>query len=267
VNFVTAHDGFTLADLVSYDQKHNDANGETTRDGADDNLSWNCGAEGPTDNPDVRRLRARQIRNLLSTLLLSQGTPMICGGDELGRTQRGNNNAYCQDNEISWFDWELDDERKALLAFTQKLVGLRRDHPALHRSKFFRGRRIRGTDVRDIMWYRHDGQEMTDADWDNPVTASMGMYLSGRGIDDVDDEGQRILDDDFFLILNGSDDPLSFVLPRSAEQGSWRLLIDTNDDQAEQVAPAGATTALVPRSLKLFTLPIDKSNKSAPYSR
>jgi len=272
VNFVIAHDGFSLADLVSYNDKHNEANGEDNRDGADDNQSWNCGVEGPTDDPEVLKLRARQMRNMLATLLLSQGTPMICGGDELGRTQRGNNNAYCQDNEISWFDWNLTDEQKALFAFTKKLVGIRRDHPALHRAKFFRGRRIRGSDVRDIMWYRHDGEEMTDQDWENPVTASLGLFLAGRGIDDVDEDGNRIIDDDFFLVFNGSDIPLSFVLPRATDPTGrsdgevWRLLVDTNDDAAEETSRHGDKTHLVPRSLKLFVHTTDKSNKTPPFS-
>ena len=252
VNFVTAHDGFTLRDLVSYNDKHNEANGENNADGANDNASWNCGAEGETDNADVKKLRARQMRNFLATLLLSQGTPMITGGDEIGRTQRGNNNAYCQDNEISWYDWDLDDERKALLEFTKKLVALRRDHPALHRSKFFKGRRIRGTDVRDIMWYRHDGAAMNDADWSNPVTASLGLFLAGRGVDDVDREGNLVVDDDFYIVLNGSDVELPFALPKASSSGEWQLLVDTsNDAAAEHVAP-GAKTTLPPRSLKLF---------------
>jgi glycogen operon protein len=209
---------------------------------------------------------------MLATLLLSQGTPMICGGDEIGRTQRGNNNAYCQDNEISWFDWKLSDEQKALFAFTRKLVAIRRDHPALHRAKFFRGRRIRGTDVRDIMWYRHDGEEMTDADWDNPVTASLGLFLAGRGIDDLDEEGNRIVDDDFFLVLSGSEIPLSFVLPRATNPAGrsdgevWHLLVDTSDDHAQEAARHGERTELVPRSLKLFIHATDKTNESPPFS-
>jgi glycogen operon protein len=252
VNFVTAHDGFTLRDLVSYNSKHNEANGEDNRDGTDDNQSWNCGVEGDTDDPNVKRLRARQIRNFLTTLLLAQGTPMICGGDELGRTQRGNNNAYCQDSEISWYDWELDDERKALLAFTKRIIALRRDHPAFHRSKFFRGRRIRGTDVRDIMWYRHDGREMTDADWSNPVTASLGLFLAGQGIDDVDREGNLVVDDDFCLVLNGSENDLDFKLPKATSNGQWQLLLDTSDDAAKEHVDQGGTTKTIARSLKLF---------------
>jgi isoamylase len=255
VNFIVAHDGFTLRDLVSYNDKHNEVNGEGNRDGHDDNQSWNCGAEGPTEDAEVKKLRCRQMRNFLATLLLSQGTPMICGGDEIGRTQRGNNNAYCQDNEISWYDWDLDDERKQLLEFTKKLVALRRDHPALHRAKFFQGRRIRGTDVRDIMWYRHDGAEMTDQDWSNPVTASLGLFLAGRGIDDVDDEGNLIIDDDFFMILNGSDNELPFTLPRASTDGQWQLLFDTADEPDKQEmehVEQGQQTKLIARSMKLF---------------
>jgi isoamylase len=252
INFITAHDGFTLRDLVSYNDKHNEANGEDNRDGTNDNQAWNCGAEGDTDDPEVKKLRSRQMRNMLATLLLSQGTPMLCGGDELGRTQRGNNNAYCQDNEISWYDWALDDERKAILEFTKRLVAIRRDHPALHRAKFFKGRRIRGTDVRDVMWYRHDGMEMTDADWNNPQTASLALFLAGRGIDDIDANGNLVIDDDFFFVLNGSDGPLDFVLPKASTDGPWQLLIDTNDDHANEHVVSGEKTTMVPRSLKLF---------------
>jgi glycogen operon protein len=192
------------------------------------------------------------VRNFLATLLLSQGTPMICGGDEIGRTQQGNNNAYCQDNELSWYDWDLDDDEKAVLAYTQKLVALRRDHPALRRAKFFRGRRIRGTDARDVMWYRHDGEEMTDADWANPVTASLGLFLAGQGIDDVDEDGNLVIDDDFYLVLNGSDVPLDFVLPRASTEGQWQLLVDTSDDRASEHVVPGEKTRVPDRSLKLF---------------
>jgi isoamylase len=252
VNLVTAHDGFTLRDLVSFNDKHNDANGEGSQDGTNDNQSWNCGAEGATDDANVNRLRRRQTRNLLATLVLSQGTPMICGGDEIGRTQQGNNNAYCQDNDTSWYDWDLDEERKSLLAFTKRLIALRRDHPALHRAKFFKGRKIRGTDVRDVMWYRHDGAEMTDDDWSNPVTASLGLFLAGWGVDDVNDDGDLVVDDDFCLVLNGSPEPLGFTMPRASTEGQWRLLIDTNDDEANEPREQGAKTELAPRSLKLF---------------
>ena len=253
VNFIIAHDGFPLADLVSYNDKHNEDNGEDNRDGTDDNNSWNCGVEGPTTDKAVVDLRRRQMRNFMATLLLSQGTPMICGGDEIGRTQRGNNNAYCQDNEISWYDWELDDERKALLEFTKRLIALRRDHPALHRAKFFKGRRIRGTGVRDIMWYRHDGAEMTDADWNNPVTATVGLFLAGQGIDDVDDEGNLVVDDDFFLVCNGSENPLPYAMPRGTTPGGkWQLLADTSNDDAHEHVAQGEKTEISARTMKLF---------------
>jgi glycogen operon protein len=208
--------------------------------------------EGPTDDPKIKELRCRQMRNFLATLLLSQGTPMITGGDEIGRTQNGNNNAYCQDNEISWYDWDLDEDRKKLLEFTKKVVAIRRDHPALHRAKFFQGRRIRGTDVRDVMWYRHDGREMTDEDWNNPVTASLGLFLSGRGIDDFDDDGNLVVDDDFFLVFNGSDIELPYSLPKASSEGPWQLLVDTADDNAAEHVDPGGKTKLVPRSMKLF---------------
>jgi isoamylase len=253
VNFVTAHDGFTLADLVSYNCKHNEANGEENRDGCDNNLSWNCGVEGPTGDPEVLALRRRQQRNFLATLLLSQGTPMICGGDEIGRTQGGNNNAYCQDNETSWYDWELDAERRALLRFVQRTIRVYREHPALQRSKFFKGRKIRGSDVRDIMWFRPDGVEMTDEDWQNPGTQSLGMFLAGRGVDDVDDEGRPIADDDLLLVLNGSAVAVEFVLPAfRAGPRVWDILIDTADDQAQGRVDGGGSRTLPPKTLVLL---------------
>ena len=269
VNFIVAHDGFPLADLVSYNDKHNEANGEGNRDGTDDNNSWNCGAEGSTEDKEILRLRGRQMRNFMATLLLSQGTPMICGGDEIGRTQGGNNNAYCQDNEISWYDWELDAERKSMFEFTKRLIALRRDHPAFHRAKFFKGRRIRGTGVRDIMWYRHDGAEMTDADWNNPVTATVGLFLAGHGIDDVDEAGNLVFDDDFFLVCNGSENPMPYSLPRATTQeGKWQLLVDTNDDNAHEHVEQGLKTEMAPRSMKLFIHFVDRAPPaSVAYSR
>jgi glycogen operon protein len=256
INFVTAHDGFTMRDLVSYNEKHNEANGEGNRDGTDDNLSWNCGEEGDTGDAEVLSLRRRQQRNLIATLLLSQGTPMLQGGDEIGRTQRGNNNAYCQDDDISWFDWELDDERRALFGFVRRLIALRREHPGLRRAKFFRGRCIRGLGVRDVMWLRHDGVTMGEEDWDNPSTQSIGMFLSGRGIDDVDEEGRPLSDDDLLLLINGSHVPLTFVLPALPGTGDWELLIDTDDDDAAGRVAAGGSTPLPPRSTKLFRRPL-----------
>jgi glycogen operon protein len=253
INFLVAHDGFTLRDLVSYDHKHNEANGENGADGTNDNASWNCGEEGPTENREVLRLRARQQRNILATLFLSQGTPMICGGDEIGRTQNGNNNAYCQDNETSWYDWQLDDERKALLSFTQKMIRLRSEHPALRRAKFFKGRALRGADIRDIMWFRHDGQEMTEEDWHTAYTRAIQMQVAGLGVDEVDEFGNPIVDDDLLLVINGGHDALEFTSPATdLTAEDWTLLVDTNkDDAVETLAPSGKNR-MEGRSLKLY---------------
>src|SRR5690606_9128904 len=190
---------------VSYSRKHNEANGEENRDGTDQNLSWNCGVEGPTDDPDVRALRARQKRNLLATLLFSQGVPMILGGDELGRTQRGNNNAYCQDNEISWYDWDLDEEDRAFLAFARQVIALRRAHPALRRRRFFSGREIRGADVKDVQWLRPDGREMGEDDWADGCFATLAVFLAGDALGEVDPATRApVRDDDLLLMLNGN---------------------------------------------------------------
>ncbi len=251
VNFVTAHDGFTLRDLVSYDRKHNEANGEDNRDGTDDNASWNCGVEGPTGDEGIQVLRRRQARNLLATLLLSQGTPMISGGDELGHSQGGNNNAYCQDNETSWFDWALDGERRAMFAFTRKVIGLRGAHPALRRAKFFQGRAIWGEQVRDVMWFNFDGREMNDGDWNTPWAKSLAVFFAGRGLDMTDEQGRPVEDDDMLLLVHGGHEPLDFALPSIGSGGGpWKLLLDTADDAAEGDGGNGAT--LVGRSLRLY---------------
>ncbi len=253
INFITAHDGFTLRDLVSYDHKHNEANGEENRDGTDDNKSFNCGAEGPTDAPEVKSLRLRQQRNLLATLLLSQGVPMISGGDEMGRTQGGNNNAYCQDNEISWHNWGLGDDERGLLAFTRKVIAIRREHPNLARARFFRGRAIRGLEVRDIVWLRHDGEQLNDQDWANPDTSSLGIFLAGQGLDELDEKGEVIEDDDLLLLLNGSTTDLDFTLaPTLSKDAPWEILVDTSNDGATESAAGGTKTKLPARSLKLF---------------
>lgn len=253
INLVTAHDGFTLRDLVTYDHKHNGANLEGNADGTDDNLSWCCGVEGPTDDPAIRQLRVRQMRNLLATLLLSQGTPMLLGGDEIGRTQQGNNNAWCQDNEISWYDWDLDDEARDLLAFVQRLTAIRREHPALRRAHFFKGRRIRGTDVRDILWLRHDGEAMTNEDWQNPHSASLALFLAGQGLDEVDEEGLPVVDDDLFLVLNASPTDLEFVLPTEGGAGAWQLLVDTGLDTPNGHTAEGGQRWPVPsRTVQLW---------------
>ena len=253
INFVTCHDGFTLADLVSYENKHNEANGEDNRDGNDNNLSFNCGTEGPTDDPNIRALRAKQQRNLLATLLLSQGTPMLSHGDERGRSQSGNNNAYCQDNPLTWLDWQLDDERRSLLNFTKKLTALRLAHPVLRRSTFFKGRPLRGTDVKDIMWLRHDGENMSDADWNKCETRSLAVFYAGEGLEDVDPNGNVLKDDDMLLLINAHTEPLAFSLPFADDERPWTLLIDTAEDDAQGQAKGGEAVTLAPVSLRLMS--------------
>jgi isoamylase len=225
INFITAHDGFTLHDLVSYNDKHNEANGEENRDGESDNRSWNCGAEGPTDNPDILRLRQRQMRNFLATLLLSQGVPMLCGGDEIGRTQQGNNNAYCQDNELSWYDWEGADT--GLLTFVQDLIRLRSEHPVFCRRRWFQGRPIRGNDVSDIGWFTPAGTEMSDQDWQAGFAKTLGVFLNGDAIRTMDEHGRHIRDDSFYVMFNAHSEPVEFVLPESKWGEQWTLALDT----------------------------------------
>jgi glycogen operon protein len=239
INFVTAHDGFTLADLVSYNDKHNEANGEENRDGESNNLSWNCGVEGPTGDPGVNGLRHRQVRNFLATLLLSQGVPMISHGDELGRTQRGNNNAYCQDNDITWINWDLTDDQKALCDFTRQLVQLRLAEPVFRRRKYFQGRSIRGG--RDVVWLAPDGREMTDEAWSADLLRSIGMLLSGNAIQEVDERGEPIVGNTLLLLLNAHHDSVSFTLPELDANRQWQRVFDTIDPQAEasQYRPGG----------------------------
>jgi isoamylase len=229
VNFITAHDGFTLHDLVSYNEKHNEANGEENRDGTDDNRSWNCGVEGPTDDPAILALRARQQRNFLATLILSQGVPMLQAGDEIGRTQMGNNNAYCQDNEISWVDRNLDRPRRELLEFTRFVIQLFHQHPVLRRRKFFQGRKIRGSEVKDLAWFRPDGKEMTDEDWNNPQARCLGVRLAGDAIDEMDERGNRIVDDTLLILLNAHYEPIPFILPAHKSKVQWELVLDTRE--------------------------------------
>ena len=227
VNFVTAHDGFTIEDLVSYNEKHNEANGEDNRDGESNNLSWNCGAEGPTDDAQVIELRERQKRNLVATLFLSQGVPMLRGGDELSHTQQGNNNANCQDNEISWLDWNLDERREDFLEFVATVAGLKRRHPVLHRPKFFQGRPIRGTDVKDIIWLDPSGEEMADEAWNAGFVRSIGVRLAGDAIGEVDEHGERLAGDTMLLLFNADGNPIDFRLPPHAAEEHWELLFDT----------------------------------------
>ena len=237
INFATAHDGFTLADLVSYNHKHNEANGEGNRDGHDHNLSWNGGAEGPTDDPVVRALRARRQRNFIATLLLSQGVPMLLAGDELGHTQHGNNNAYCQDNATSWLDWTRDEEREALLAFTRQMTALRAAHPVFHRRDFFQGRPLFGSGVRDIVWLQPDGSEMTDEAWRLSHARALAVFLSGEGLSEVDERGRPIRDDSFFLLFNAAEHPVAFTLPPALATGQGEVMVDTS-----QAVPADGMT-------------------------
>ena len=255
VNFLIAHDGFTLHDLVSYNDKHNEANGEDGNDGDNNNHSWNCGEEGPTDDSSVNALRRRQKRNLLATLLLSQGVPMLCGGDEYGRTQQGNNNAYCQDNEISWFKWDRTPEEDAQTEFTARLIAFRRDHPIFRRPKFFQGREVRGAGVKDIMWLNPGGQEMGDEEWGTHFVKTLGVLLCGDALDVRDWRGQPITDDTFLMLLNAAHDPVEFVLPDQAAQ-RWAAVLDTSDERGfldpQPEHAAGEKLTLASRSFVLL---------------
>ncbi len=264
INFVVAHDGFTLEDLVSYDHKHNEANGEDNKDGANDNHSWNHGVEGPTDDEKIVELREREKRNFLMTLLLSQGVPMICGGDEIGRTQQGNNNAYCQDNEISWTDWNLTERERALYLFTARLIELRKKHPNLRRRKFFQDRKISpaeagkrhidGLEERDICWYRPDGQEMTEDEWKAGWVRCLGMRLSGRTLDDVDRNGEPIQDESFLFCLNPHHESIRFFLPPCSTACRWEVILDTRNaqDGSNSQVRAGEAYEMIPHSAVLF---------------
>ncbi len=255
INFVIAHDGFTLADLVSYNDRHNEANGEGNNDGESNNHSWNCGAEGATDDPEIRKLRRRQIRNFLATLFLSQGVPMLCGGDEYGRSQRGNNNAYCQDNEVSWFSWDRTPEQEQQTEFTARLIRLRHEHPIFRRPKFFQGRKLRGSDVKDIMWLNPAGAEMAEEEWGTHFVKTLGLMLNGDTIDVRDWHGNPIRDDTFLLLFNAAHDKVSFRLPGEPDR-SWSVLIDTCDEKGfleqERTVPGGESIELCERSLLLL---------------
>ena len=257
INFVTAHDGFTLNDLVSYEHKHNEANGEGNRDGTDDNRSWNCGVEGPTDDPEILALRERQKRNLLATLLLSAGVPMLLAGDEMGRTQRGNNNAYCQDNEISWLDWDLDEHRTALLEQTRALIALRLAHPVFRRRRFFQGQAIHGSGVKDIGWFTPNGAEMDEDRWHAPDVATLGVFLNGEEIPHRSPRGERIVDDSFLLLLHGDARPIVFTLPGKPWAKEYELVLHTmagrvDPDEHPIVHLAGERLLMPPRSLAVL---------------
>jgi glycogen operon protein len=253
VNFFAAHDGFTLRDLVSYNEKHNEANGENNRDGTDDNRSWNCGAEGETENPAINQLRARQMRNFLATLFVSQGVPMLLYGDERGRTQRGNNNAYCQDNALTWLDWSADEDGRAQLEFVQRLAALRARHPVLRRRRFFHGRRVHGSDVRDIVWLKPNGEEMGERDWFENYVRSVGMLLNGQSMHEWSELGDLVHDDSLLILFNAYWEPLPFVLPQ-LDGSHWHLAIDTAQPTlAEQPIPKN-TYQLEARSLVVLSL-------------
>jgi glycogen operon protein len=241
INFITAHDGFTLCDLVSYNGKHNEANGEDNKDGTDSNDSWNMGAEGPTDDPNINNLRERQVRNFLTTLMLSQGVPMLSGGDEFSRSQGGNNNAYCQDNELTWFDWQLDERRKRLLEFTGRLIRLRREHPNLRRRDFFQDRTIRGSVERDVAWFGTDGKEVSDQAWGGGWTKSIAVMFNGRTINESDEDGQSIVDESFLIVVNAAEEGVEYVLPQPPGKTPWRQLLDTEniDDPFREVPVDG----------------------------
>jgi len=252
INFITAHDGFTLRDLVSYNEKHNEANGEDNQDGSDDNRSWNCGAEGPSDDPEIQRVRARQQRNFLATLLLSQGVPMLLGGDEIGRTQRGNNNAYCQDNEISWFDWQQIDED--LLQFCRDLISFRAHHPVFRRRRWFQGREIHGAEVTDIAWFTLEGEQMDEENWGEGYAKTLGVYLNGKAIPNPNPKGEPVTDDSFYLIFNAHHESLEFILPAQSWGRNWVIELDTCDGCHDTSQPfeAGEKVKVDARSLTVL---------------
>jgi len=272
VNFITAHDGFTLQDLVSFNEKHNEANGEDNRDGNNNNLSWNCGVEGPTDNPDIQALRAKQKRNFMATLLLSQGVPMIRSGDEVGQTQLGNNNAYCQDNPTSWLSWTLKPEDRDFLTFVERVIALRKRHPVFRRRRFFQGRPIKGANVKDVLWLNPHGTEITDQEWNDAALQCLGMVLSGQGLDETDRRGRKISDDNFLVLLNAHHDDVPFSLPTYHSNARWMAWMDTSKDAGlmpSETYDAGAVYPLQGRYmvvLKDRRLPGPQDERNAPSS-
>lgn len=252
INFITSHDGFTLCDLVSYNEKHNEANGNNNTDGTDSNDSWNMGAEGLTDDPVINEMRERQIRNFLTTLMISQGVPMLLAGDEFSRSQRGNNNCYCQDNELTWHDWELDASRKRVLEFTARLIAMRKRHPNLHRRKFFQNRQIRGSVVRDIAWYGSDGKAVSDEAWKEDWNKSIALSLNGQTLNVTDVEGRPVEDSSFLILVNAAREGVEYVLPAPPGKHPWRQVLDTNniedpfhaEEVGEKVIIGGRTVRL-----------------------
>ena len=257
INFITAHDGFTLNDLVSYNEKHNEANGDENRDGEGHNRSWNCGAEGPTDDRKIDNLRRQQQRNFLTTLFLAQGVPMLLGGDEFGRTQNGNNNGYCQDNELSWFHWQRDEKQKRLLDFTRKLIQLRREHPVFRRPKFFEGKPVPGGEIKDVMWFNPGGNEMTIEEWQSPFVRCLGMLISGDAADLIDNHGEQVRDDTFLLLMNAHHETIPFLLP-GEENLEWAQVLDTASEdgflKTQKKFSSGDDVDLAARSVSLFVL-------------
>ena len=252
VNFITAHDGFTLQDLVSYNEKHNEANGEDNRDGNNDNRSWNCGVEGPTDDPNIQALRAKQKRNLLATLLLSQGVPMLYAGDAIGHTQMGNNNAYCQDNPISWLNWNLQPQDRDLLAFVQRMINLRKRHPVFRRKRFFQGRPIKGATVKDVLWLNPVGKEIGEDEWRDGSLHCLGMFLSGQGLDETDERGRKLGDENFLVLLNACHEDVQFALPSFRPGTRWTAWMDTSREagmRSVETYDGGAPYPLQARSM------------------
>ncbi len=258
INFITAHDGFTMRDLVSYNEKHNEANGEGNRDGHDDNISYNYGVEGDTDDPEIQEIRARQIRNFLTTLFISQGVPMLLHGDESGRTQYGNNNAYCQDNEVSWKEWDLDGIQEDILAWAKRVIRFRKEHAVLGRRRFFQGRKIRGSEVKDIAWLNHDGSEISHDEWQQTERRTLGMWLAGEAADVVDEQGKHIIGDTLVILLNSSDEVVPFRLPRTPGGRRWTLALDTYHPhlaEGRNRFRSTGTYQLQPRSIAILKHP------------
>ena len=255
INFVTAHDGFTLQDLVSYNEKHNEANGENNQDGNNNNLSWNCGVEGPTDDPNILALRAKQKRNLLATLLLSQGVPMLYQGDDIGHTQMGNNNAYCQDNSISWVNWDLQPQDRDLLSFVQRMINLRKRHPIFRRRHFFQGRPIKGANIKDVLWLNPAGHEMSEDEWRDSSVRCLGMFLSGQGLDETDERGRRLSDENFLVLLNAHHEDVEFSLSEYRPGARWSAWMDTSREGGLRPADtydSGTTYPLQARSVAVL---------------
>jgi glycogen operon protein len=241
---VTCHDGFTMRDLVCFNEKHNEANGEDNRDGTNQNDSWNCGAEGPTDEPAINSLRARQQRNFLTTLILSQGVPMILAGDEFGQTQRGNNNAYCQDNELAWLNWDWSTEQRSLFDFVRKLIRLRTENAVFRRRKFFFGRSIRGTEIKDLYWIRPRSGEMEEGDWNEPSVRNLGMGLVGHQISETDERGEPIAGDSYLLLFNAHHEDVDFQAGRTSGR-DWDIVVDTSQSNSSPRRLTAATSARV----------------------